>query len=152
MIRNFDSLLNVLFGVSSYATMMQHIKVPSNYLLFILTVHRFKDLTCHGSDLFHWEGQKSILLKEVICAQSEQLKYYADVAVVIKPVQHTNKATKKKIGQINNPLCIKVEKIKYYTFLSWNQKLTISCHSQASLSAQALRLLTWLHHDSAQYF
>lgn len=53
-----------------------------------LTGHSFEDLEGHASNLLHAERQELILSEKLKDTEAEQLEHDADVAFMLKPVQH----------------------------------------------------------------
>lgn len=61
----------------------------------LLTFYSSDDLVSHMPDLLNGERLEVVFLQEIVCAESKQLKSNTDVAVIVKPVQHTDTRTVK---------------------------------------------------------
>lgn len=58
-----------------------------------LTADSVADLLGHVSDLVNWIRQEVVWFQEVKCAERQQLKGDAHMAVVVKPVEHLHAVT-----------------------------------------------------------
>lgn len=66
-----------------------------------LTADSSEDLESHVSDLFYGERQEVVLLEVLKGAEAQQLEHNADVTFMVKPIQHPDAGTGKRVEMIH---------------------------------------------------